>query len=163
MQEALLARRLVICALALSTISTVAFAQATTTAPTATKAPMTDAATPNKTGNADGMTMKKTGVVAAKFVTVGPAAVMSTKLVGLDVYNKQDETVGEIEDLVIENGQKVTGVVISVGGFLGMGEHYVVVDPSTVMLNKVDGDWRAVVDTNKETLQGAPKFTYDKK
>lgn len=158
-----MARRLVICALALSTISTVAFAQATTTAPTATKAPMTDTATPPKAGSADGMQMKKSGVVALKFATVGPAAVMSTKLVGLNVYNTADETVGEIEDLVIENGQKVTGIVISVGGFLGMGENYVVVDPSTVMLSKMDGDWRAVVDTNKETLTSAPKFTYDNK
>ncbi len=159
-----MARHLVVCALALSTISTVAFAQAPTTAPTATtKAPMSDTATPPKSGSAEGVQMRNSAVMAVKFVSVGPAAVMSSKLVGLNVYNKDDETIGEIEDLVIENGKTVTGVVVSVGGFLGMGEHYVVIDPETVTLTQRDNDWRAVVNTTKDTLQNAPEFTYDKK
>ena len=54
------------------------------------------------------------------------------------------------------------GVVVAVGGFLGMGESYVVLDPSTIVLNQKDGTWRAYVDTSKDNLKSAPKFTYSK-
>ena len=100
--------------------------------------------------------------MAVKFVTVQPADFMSSKLVGVNVYNNQNELLGEIEDLVIDNGKTITGVVVSVGGFLGMGESYVVLDPSTVVLNEKDGKWRAFVDTSKDNLKNAPKFKYTK-
>ena len=64
---------------------------------------------------------------------------------------------------MIDNGKTITGIVAGVGGFLGMGESYVVLDPSTVVLNQKDGTWRAYVDTNKDTLKNAPKFQYSKK
>lgn len=54
------------------------------------------------------------------------------------------------------------GVVVGVGGFLGMGESSVALDPSTVVLNQRDGTWRAYVDTSKDNFKNAPKFTYTK-
>jgi len=77
--------------------------------------------------------------LAVKFVTIKPADFMTTKLIGAAVYNNQKEKLGEIEDLAIENGKDVTGIVVSVGGFLGMGESYVVIDPKTVVVNQKDG------------------------
>jgi sporulation protein YlmC with PRC-barrel domain len=110
-----------------------------------------------------GMKMADTATVKLKFVTVKPADVMSSKLVGSTVYNNQNENVGEVEDLVIENGKTVTGVVVSVGGFLGLGESYVVLDPSTLAISNKDGKWAVHADTDKDTLKNAPKFTYSKK
>ena len=55
----------------------------------------------------------------------------SSKLKGLNVTNQKDETVGEITDLAIKN-HEVDALILSVGGFLGMGEHYVAVSPSAV-------------------------------
>jgi hypothetical protein len=52
---------------------------------------------------------------------------------------------------------------VSVGGFLGLGESYVVLDPSSVVLNQKEGAWRAYVDTSRDDLMNAPKFTYAKK
>jgi len=112
---------------------------------------------------ADGMTMADTATVRVRFVSAKPAEVMSSKLVGKNLYNKQNETVGEIEDLVIENGKTVTGVVVSVGGFLGMGERYVLVDPSTIFLHRTGGSLKAMVDADKDTVKNAPEFKYDKK
>ena len=37
-----------------------------------------------------------------------------------------------------------------------------VLDPSTVVLNQHDGKWRAYIDTTKDNLKNAPKFTYKK-
>ena len=67
----------------------------------------------------------------AKFSTVSKDEMFSSKLKGLKVYNQKDESVGEISDLAIKNHQ-VDALILSVGGFLGMGERYVAVSPSSV-------------------------------
>ena len=112
--------------------------------------------------SASGMTMADTATAKIKFVTAKPAEVTSSKLVGKNLYNNKNETIGEVEDLVIDNGKTVTGVVVSVGGFLGMGERYVLVDPSSIFLHKADGKLKAMVDTDKDALKNAPEFKYNK-
>lgn len=47
----------------------------------------------------------------------------SSKLIGLNVYNMQNEKVGDINEILVHPSGKVTGFVVGVGGFLGMGEH----------------------------------------
>src|SRR6476660_4413721 len=49
----------------------------------------------------------------------------ASKLVGVNIYNEQNEKIGAIDDVIVDPSGKVDGVVISVGGFLGMGEHNV--------------------------------------
>src|SRR6185437_3016228 len=71
--------------------------------------------------------------VAGDFVTVQPTDILSYNLIGLNVTNNQNETVGEIKDLVLSNNT-LAGYIMSVGGFLGMGEHYVAVSPSAVKI-----------------------------
>ncbi len=51
----------------------------------------------------------------------------ATKLDGLNVYNNSNEKIGDINELILDHSGKVNAVVIGVGGFLGMGEHYVAV------------------------------------
>ena len=51
----------------------------------------------------------------------------SSKVIGVDVYNEANEKVGNIEDLILDKSGKIEHVVLGVGGFLGMGEHYVAV------------------------------------
>lgn len=127
------------------------------------KAPPAGTAMPSSADGMGGMTMADTATARIKFVSAKPAEVTSSKLVGKNLYNNKNETVGEIEDLVIDNGKTVTGVVVSVGGFLGMGERYVLVDPSSIFLHRADGKLKAMVDTDKDSLKNAPEFKYDKK
>lgn len=51
----------------------------------------------------------------------------SSKLIGLDVYNDQNEKLGDINELILDKEGKVAAVIIGVGGFLGMGEHDIAV------------------------------------
>ena len=51
----------------------------------------------------------------------------SSKLIGVDVYNDANEKIGDIEELIVDKSGKIEHVVLGVGGFLGMGEHYVAV------------------------------------
>ena len=56
----------------------------------------------------------------------------TSKLVGVDVYNNANEKIGDINEILLEPSGKVAGFVIGVGGFLGMGEHDVLVKPDQI-------------------------------
>jgi opacity protein-like surface antigen len=108
---------------------------------------------------------KTTGAAPAdaKFSTVSKDEMFSSKLKGLTVYNQKDESIGEITDLAIKDHQ-LDALILSVGGFLGVGEHYVAVSPASVNVrydNKND-KWRATMSTTKEALKEAPEFKYPK-
>jgi sporulation protein YlmC with PRC-barrel domain len=51
----------------------------------------------------------------------------ASKLVGVNVYNEANEKIGDISDVILGKSGKVENVVLGVGGFLGVGEHYVAV------------------------------------
>jgi len=69
--------------------------------------------------------------------TAAPAAASDTssfrgswrtsKLVGLNVYNDSNESIGSVNDLLTDKSGDIKAVVIGVGGFLGIGEHLVAV------------------------------------
>lgn len=52
---------------------------------------------------------------------------VKNNLMGKNVYNEQDEKVGDIRDVVLDPQGKATHYVIGVGGFLGVGEHDVAI------------------------------------
>jgi sporulation protein YlmC with PRC-barrel domain len=51
----------------------------------------------------------------------------ASKVVGLNVYNDKNESLGSINDLLTDKNGNIKAVVIGVGGFLGVGEHLVAV------------------------------------
>jgi sporulation protein YlmC with PRC-barrel domain len=104
-----------------------------------------------------------TAPAAAKFSTVGKDEMFSSKLKGLNVYNQKDENVGEITDIALKNNQ-IDALILSVGGFLGVGEHYVAVSPSSVSIrhDAKNDKWVASMNTTKEALKAAPEFKYPK-
>ncbi|OYX05255.1 MAG: photosystem reaction center subunit H [Rhizobiales bacterium 32-66-8] len=107
-------------------------------------------------------TATTTAVATETFTSAKPTDVLSYNLVGLNVTNGQNETVGEIKDLILSQGQ-LAGYIVSVGGFLGMGERYVIVRPSAVKVNYSESDkkWTAMMNATKDQLKGAPEFKYE--
>ena len=112
-------------------------------------------------------TMKNTAAdVPAKgpnFVSLQNSAMLSSNVVGLDIYNQQNNNIGKIQDVAFDSSKTIAGYILSVGGFLGMGTHYVAVDPDTVAIkydaaNKV---WRATMNASKDQLKAAPEFKYE--
>ena len=99
----------------------------------------------------------------AKFSTVSKDEMFSSKLKGLNVYNLKNESIGEITDLAIKNHQ-IDALILSVGGFLGMGEHYVAVSPASVNVryDTKNDKWLASMNTTKDALKAAPEFKYPK-
>ena len=83
------------------------------------------------------------------------AAWRSSKLIGLNVYNDQNEKLGDISEILFDKSGKVEGIVIGVGGFLGMGQHDIKVD--LAKLKFVDEPVRtsATTTTTTTTTTGA--------
>ena len=100
---------------------------------------------------------------AAMTITPQNTDMLSTNVVGLDVYDGQKNDIGKIQDVIFGEGKAVRGFILSVGGFLGMGTHYVAVDPSAVNIH-YDPDnkkWHADTNATKEQLKAAPEFKYE--
>ncbi len=87
----------------------------------------------------------------------------SSKLKGLNITNQENSTVGEITDIAIKN-DKIDAFILSVGGFLGMGERYVAVSPNSVAIthDTANDKWVAKMNTTKDALKAAPEFKYPK-
>jgi hypothetical protein len=60
-----------------------------------------------------------------------------------------------------QNG-RAQAYIVSVGGILGMGEHYVAVNPSAVKVSYNDSDkkWHAAMSATTDQLKAAPEFKY---
>jgi hypothetical protein len=96
------------------------------------------------------------------FVSVPNSDDLSSKVVGLDIYNNSNQDIGQIKDLAINQNGGSQAYIVSVGGFLGMGEHYVAVNPSAVKVsyNTSDKKWHASMNASADQLKAAPEFKY---
>lgn len=90
----------------------------------------------------------------------GPRLMGANTLTGNDVYNRQDEDLGDIKEFMLDMGTgRVAYAVLSFGGFMGMGEKLFAVPWSALTLDTVNK--RFVLDATKERLESAPGFDKD--
>ncbi len=84
----------------------------------------------------------------------------------MDVYNNDNKDIGTIKDIAINSNGDVKGYILSVGGFLGIGDHYVAVravgDPSHLQRDRCN-KWHAKMDANAGQLKSAPEYKYPSK
>lgn len=128
-----------------------------------TTSPAGDADAPmNGTNSTNNMNSSPSNDSNNGFVTAQPSDILSYNIIGLNITNDADETVGEIKDLIISNNM-LAGYIVSVGGFLGLGERYAIVSPDAVSIqyNETDKKWTARMATTKELLKEAPEFRYE--
>lgn len=99
---------------------------------------------------------------APHFIKVDNSDMLTSRVVGTDVYDPQNKSVGKIEDVIYDNNNAVKGYILSVGGVLGMDARYVAVDPATlkVKYNDTDKKWHANIDADQSQLNSAPEFKY---
>lgn len=91
--------------------------------------------------------------------TVPRKSVTVTEFYRQDVHDKSGQKIGQIVDVLIDPEGK-TSFVIQVGGFLGTGEHNIVVPISSVQATKKDDKSYLVLDITKDALRSAPTFRY---
>jgi sporulation protein YlmC with PRC-barrel domain len=84
---------------------------------------------------------------------------LASNLIGMSVRGAGDESIGEINDVVLARDGRVVGAVIGVGGFLGIGEKDVAVPFQMIeMVRGPDTSDHVVVRKTKDELKAAPEF-----
>lgn len=78
-----------------------------------------------------------------------------------DVYDKGQNKVGKIDDVLIDKSGKVTALIVGVGGFLGAGEKDVALPFSAVTSEKKNDKWWLTINETKDSLKNAAGYKYD--
>ncbi len=117
-------------------------------------------------GSAYGQQSTTTGAatpVQAQALSSLPANSMTvTNYYKQNVYDPSDAKIGEISDVLMSKDGKVEAFIISVGGFLGVGNKDVAVPYSAVHATEKNGTWYLTMNATKDALKQARGYTYDK-
>jgi sporulation protein YlmC with PRC-barrel domain len=79
-----------------------------------------------------------------------------------NVYDPSDVKIGEISDVLVGKNGSVEAFIVSVGGFLGIGQKDVAVPFSAVHATQKNGSWYLTMNATKDALKQARGYTYDK-
>lgn len=82
----------------------------------------------------------------------------ASDLIGAEIKTAGDEDVGAVEDLIIDKNGQVVAVVVSVGGFLGMGEKNVAIAWDDLTKSGASDMQDLRIDVTREQLQSAPEY-----
>jgi sporulation protein YlmC with PRC-barrel domain len=83
--------------------------------------------------------------------------IRASKLIGSSVYNDQKQSVGSIDELLMDSHHNVTSAVLSVGGFLGVGSKLVKVPYKNL---HVANNTVILPGASKDELQKMPSYEF---
>ncbi|WP_128514572.1 PRC-barrel domain-containing protein [Tabrizicola thermarum] len=102
---------------------------------------------------------KGTMTLPEGYTAIGLDALTAETLTGADVRDATDASIAEVADLVLSPEGRVTGVVLDVGGFLGMGVKTVALPMDRLTVARTEGGAvRVWVDMTKEELEALPDY-----
>jgi len=89
-----------------------------------------------------------------------PEGFLASNVIGATVYSQDDQSIGDVNDIILSPEGQPSQVIVGVGGFLGMGEKDVVLDMSKLKMAATEnGSLKIVVQTTPEELKNMPAFT----
>ena len=91
--------------------------------------------------------------------TPSPAAQwLASNVYNQGVYDKNEQKIGDLTDMIIEKDGRIKSAIIGVGGFLGVGQKDVEIPFGDLkMMTRNGKNWLAL-DRTKDQLQSAPTF-----
>lgn len=80
-------------------------------------------------------------------------------LTGANVHDAENDSIGVVSDLVLDEDSAITHLLVDVGGFLGIGSHTVAlpVEDVDILWNDADADVRVHVQMTREQLENMPE------
>lgn len=82
----------------------------------------------------------------------------ASDLIGMAVENRQAEKLGDVTDILVDlPSGRIVAVILSSGGFLGMGDELSAVPPTALSFTTAERD-TLQLDASKELLSNAPHF-----
>jgi len=107
----------------------------------------------------------QTGMEASYLTQAPQGTFYSDSLTGNQVRSsvENNEDIGTINDLIIDEDGQINAVVVGVGGFLGMGEKDVAIEWDSLELTKdEDGeDYVISVNASEDALKNAEEYKRD--
>jgi sporulation protein YlmC with PRC-barrel domain len=93
------------------------------------------------------------------FISTAPASgIQASDLIGAKVRSTDDENVGSVDDVIIDENGQVVAIIVGVGGFLGLGQKDVAISWDNVTRSGAVDDPELRVDVTRESLLNAPEF-----
>lgn len=86
-----------------------------------------------------------------------------SKLIGASVYGPDNQSIGEISDVIIDDTGKVKAAVVGVGGFLAVGQKDVAIPFEALKVTRRQASAtidKVTVSYSKDELNKAPQFVY---
>jgi sporulation protein YlmC with PRC-barrel domain len=81
------------------------------------------------------------------------------RLLGINVHDKDGKIIGHVEDLIVDNDNRIVGAIIGVGGLLGVGDKKVAVALSSLSIESTGGNINIILPAaTKESLTAAPEY-----
>ena len=79
---------------------------------------------------------------------------------GAALYGADDDSIGEVEDLIVTTDGQIEQAIVDVGGFLGLGEHRIAIDFDELQVVRSDdgSDLRVYVSATKEQLEAREPY-----
>lgn len=116
-----------------------------------------------------------TALVAGGLAIAGTASAQSQGLYSADelmdaeVYSNQsaENSIGEVEDVLLDESMKLHSLVIDTGNLLDMGENQYVIEANSFSVettggdNKEDVEYRVTVDMTEEEITQQPEYDND--
>ncbi|WP_439598879.1 PRC-barrel domain-containing protein [Falsiroseomonas sp.] len=84
----------------------------------------------------------------------------ASQIIGSNIYNEENNSIGEVDDLIVPQAGGAPVAVISVGGFLGIGAKLVAIPYERLTHDAERNRW-VLRGATKDSLQSLPAFTYD--
>ena len=105
---------------------------------------------------------EKLGVDRDSMQTTELGQVTADELEGAWVYNSNNESIGEIGEVILDGDQKVEGFVVNVGGFLGIGDKEVAVNAKDLDFRRDEsGDIKVFTPFTQEQLENQAAYDED--
>src|SRR5829696_4432833 len=125
-----------------------------------TTAATTDQSASTTTTTEQPATTDQSATQTTEQALAAPAGFLASNVIGATVYSQDDQSIGDINDIILSPQGQPSQVVVGVGGFLGMGEKDVVLDMSKLQMAATsDGNLKIVVQTTQDELKNMPAFT----
>jgi len=143
----------------------------------------------SQSGSGSSQNTQNTQPAPGATTSAGGEAMTVTAYYKQNVYDQNNNKIGQIVDLLMTKDGKIDKVVVGAGGFLGMGKHDVMLPFSSVKMQKeadrtaanadrntnnrqsdrnrdrnanANNSYRLTMDTNKDALKNSPGVKYDR-
>jgi hypothetical protein len=132
---------------------------ASTTTTTEQPATTDQSQTTTTTAETQPATTDQSSTQTTEQALAAPEGFLASNVIGATVYSQDDQSIGDINDIILSPEGQPSQVIVGVGGFLGMGEKDVVLDMSKLKMAAMEnGSLKIIVQTTPEELKSMPAF-----